>query len=252
MLVIHVCCSRRGVAKSDAMGSDLAGSLQAMHSLWESIMWNKPQTHTLQAMLYRHTTVFNNELGCMKNIEVELQLQPDAKPKFFKPHSVPFIRKKLVEEELLRLESLGIISPVKTSKWAVPIVPVVKRSGAIRVCGDFTSINRVSVTEFYPLPRIEELFTHLQGGKQFTKLDMASAYLQLPLAESAREFLTVNTHMGLYRYNRLPFGVASAPAIFQRTMETLLRGIPGVSVYRDRTLSLGAPADPGSCPLDSL
>ena len=69
---------------------------------------------------------------------------------------------------------------------------------------------------------------------------MSNAYLQLPLAESSKEFLTINTHMGLYRFNRFPFRVASAPAIFQRTMETLLRGLPGVAMYLDDILITGA------------
>ena len=123
----------------------------------------------------------------MKGIEVELQTKPSAKPRFLKPRSVPYILKQKVEKELLRLESLGIISPVKTSKWAAPIVPVMKKNGSVRVCGDFkTTFNQVSVTESYPLPRIEELFSNLKGGNYFTKLDMSNAYLQLPLAESSR------------------------------------------------------------------
>ena len=69
---------------------------------------------------------------------------------------------------------------------------------------------------------------------------MSNAYLQLPLAESSKEFLTINTHMGLYRFNHLSFGVASAPAIFQRNLETLLSGLPGVAVYLDDILITGA------------
>ena len=60
------------------------------------------------------------------------------------------------------------------------------------------------------------------------------------MAEDSKEFLTINTHKGLYKFNRLPFGVASAPAIFQRSMETLLRDLPGVSVYLDDILVTGS------------
>ncbi|CAI8024099.1 Uncharacterized protein K02A2.6 [Geodia barretti] len=73
--------------------------------------------------------------------------------------------------------------------------------------------------EKYPLTRIEELFASLAGGKLFTPLDLSHAYVQIPLDKHSRRFVTINTHKGLFEYKRLPFGVASAPSIFQRVME---------------------------------
>ena len=73
----------------------------------------------------------------------------------------------------------------------------------------------------------------------FTKLDMSQAYQQLLLDEKSKKFTTINTHKGLYQYNRLPFGVSSAPGIFQRTMENLLQGIPHVVVRVDDILVSG-------------
>ena len=108
-----------------------------------------------------------------------------------------------MEKELDRLQSLGIITPVQQSEWAAPIVPVPKQDGTVRLCGDFkTTINQASTTETYPLPRIEELFADLSGGKYFTKLDMSNAYLQLPLAEESKKYVTINTHRGLFQFNR--------------------------------------------------
>lgn len=90
---------------------------------------------------------------------------------------------------------------------------------------------------------MEELFANLAGGKYFTKLDLSNAYLQLPLDPESKQYVTVNTLKGLFQFNRLPFGVASAPAIFQRYMDTLLQGLRGVSVYLDDILIAGKSID---------
>ena len=92
----------------------------------------------------------------------------------------------------------------------------------------------------HSLPRIEELFAAMYGGKIFSKLDLSHAHHQLQLDEASQEYyVTINTHRGLYHYTRLPFGIASAPAIFQCAMETLLRGLPMVVVYIDDILIAG-------------
>ena len=91
----------------------------------------------------------------------------------------------------------------------------------------------------YPLPLVQDIFASLANGKSFTKLDLAHAYQQLGLDNDSRPYTTINTHRGLFRYTRLPFGVAAAPAIFQRTMESLLRNVPHVCVYLDDILVTG-------------
>ncbi len=99
--------------------------------------------------------------------------------------------------------------------------------------------NQVSKLDCYPLPKFEDLMAQLAGGKSFTKLDLSQAYQQLVLDEESKAFVVINTQRGLFRYNRLLFGGSSAPAIFQRAMETLLNGIPGVVVYTDDILITG-------------
>ena len=78
---------------------------------------------------------------------------------------------------------------------------------------------------------MEDLFAKLEGGQKFTKLDLSQAYQQLPLDEESKRYTVVNTHKGLFRYVRLPFGISSAPGILQHVMDTLLQGIPGDSIY---------------------
>ena len=120
-------------------------------------------------------------------------------------------------------------------------MPVLKQDKtSVRICGDYKlTANRASHLEHYPLPKVDDLFTALTGGTMFTKLDMSQAYLQFTLDDQSKELLTINTHKGLFAYNRLPFGVSSAPGIFQHTIESLLKGIPNVLVYLDDILVTG-------------
>ena len=142
--------------------------------------------------------------------------------------------------EIDRLERSGIIKPVEFSDWASPIVSVVKPDGSMRLCGDYkVTINRVTKVDKHPIPRIRDILSTLSGGKSFTKLDLAHAYQQVSLDEESQKLTTINTPKGLYQYTRLPFGISSAPAIFQRVMETLLQGIPNVSIYIDDILVTG-------------
>lgn len=218
--------------------------LEEIQLQWGEIKLVQLEKMTLQQVLSKHEEVFKEELGTLKDTTATLHVPTDASPKFYRPRSVPYALKTKVEEEIDRLLRDKIISPVKYSEWAAPVVPILKPDGSIRLCGDYKlTINRVSKLEQYPIPRVEDLFARLDGGKQFTKLDMSHAYQQIIMDEDSKKYLTVNTHKGLFTYNRLPFGVASAPAIFQRTMEGLLQGIPGVVVYLDDILVTGVNQD---------
>ncbi len=139
-----------------------------------------------------------------------------------------------MEKGLKRLQSEGILSKVEWSDWATPIVPVPKQDGSVRICGDFKgTINPTLQAEQYPLPRIEDIFVHLAGGKTFSKIDLRQAYHQIELEEESKKYLTINTSMGLFQYNRSVFGITSAPAIWQRTMDQILEGTSGISCILD-------------------
>ena len=206
---------------------------------WQELyLLNNPDN--LHTILDRHKAVFSTELGEAKGMTAKLHVSNNTKPYFCRARPVPHALKGKVEQELERLKQQKVIEPVQMSEWAAPIVPVLKTDGSIRICGDYKmTINRAAKPDVYPLPRVEDLFATLSGGCSFTKLHLAQAYQQIPLEESSKQYVTINTHKGLYRYNRLPFGVSAAPAIFQRTMENLLQGMPHVSIYLDDILVTG-------------
>ena len=144
---------------------------------------------------------------------MSIHIDSTVPPKFCKARSLPYAMREKVEKELQNLEDQGIITPIKISKWVATIVPVLKQDKqTVRICGDYKlTTNCVSRLEHYPIPKVEDLFSMLA---LFMKLDMSQAYLQLLMDDQSKELLTVNTHKGLFAYNRLPFGVLSAPGIF--------------------------------------
>lgn len=197
---------------------------------------------SLEYLLDKYDEVlFTEELGTIKSFSVKLNVKPDEKPKFFKLRTVPYAVRTSIEEEIERLEKAGILERVTHSEWASPIVTVPKPDGKVQLCSDFkVTINQVLEVDQYPLPEVEDLFATLAGGKKFTKLDLSQAYLQVELHPDSLKYCTINTHLGLYQFTRLPFGIASAPALFQRIMDTILQGIPRTICYIDDILVTGA------------
>ena len=149
-----------------------------------------------------------------------LYLKDNVQPKFFKDRPLPYSLRPKVGEELQHLEKEGVINSVSHSKWASPVVLVVKKNGKVRLCGDYNfTFYPVTKVDQYPLPHIKNVFASLACGLKFSKIDLTQAYNQMEVEESSRELLTINTHKGLYQYTRLQFGLAAAPAIWQRAMD---------------------------------
>ena len=184
----------------------------------------------LETMLQKYSHLFDHDLGEIKGVCAKIYVNENAVPKFCKARPLPYAMKDKVSDELDHLEKQGIIQKVKSSDWAAPVVPVIKSDGrSLRLCGDYkVTINAASKCHKYPIPRIEDIYATLSGGKIFSKIDLSNAYLQVPLHEDSRKFTTINTHKGLYQYTRLLFGVSSSPGIYQRSMDDMLRGISGV------------------------
>ena len=205
---------------------------------WRSIKAvNTPEDGSLNYLLDKFSDVFTGKLGTIKSFSAKVSLKAGEEPKFFKPRSVPYAVKGAIDEELDHLEQQGILEKVTHSEWATPVVAVPKSDGRYRICGDFKVTLNV---DQYPLPKVEDLLATLAGGRKFTKLDLSQAYLQLELHPEARQYCIITTHRGLYQFTCLPFGISSAPAIFQKVMDTILQGAPQALCFIDDILITGS------------
>lgn len=191
-------------------------------------------------MLRKHNEVFKQGLGTYRGDPVTIHLKENATPRFLKARPVPFAIKDRVEKEIDRLVAERVLKPVSFSQWATPVVPIVKKSGDIRLCGDYRStVNQATESDTYPMPTANEVFAIIAGGKYFTTLDLERAYTQVVVDENTAKLLTLNTCKGLYTVHRLAFGVKACPGIFQRLMTALLAGVPGVAVLIDDIIISG-------------
>ena len=139
------------------------------------------------------------------------------------------------------MESLGVISKVDSpTPWCVGMVVVQKKSGAVRICVDFRPLNESVLCEVHPLPTVEETLGQLFGAKVFSKLDANCGFWQIPLEESCRHLTAFITPFGRYMFNKLPFGISSAPEYFQKEMSKVLAGILGVLCHIDDILISGS------------
>ena len=225
--------------KSTILGRDW---LEKLKIDWTNVFTTETSVdQSLEEVIKKHKTLFSPGLGELKETKAKIHLKDNAQPRFFKPRPVPYAVKSKVEEELKKLERENIVTKVSHSEWAAPLVVVPKENGKVRLCGDFkVTINQEMKVDQYPLPTVQDLFATLANGQKFSKLDLTQAYHQMAMDESSKDYVTINTHIGLFRYNRMPYGIASGPAIFQRNMEQILAGLEGVQVFIDDIRLTGA------------
>ncbi|CAB0017581.1 unnamed protein product [Nesidiocoris tenuis] len=200
---------------------------------------NYPQL--IMNLMADYEDLFSPGIGKLKDTVETLHLKPNSIPVYFKARRVPLALQPAYERELERLESLQIISKVPCSEWATPTVPVVKADGSIRLCGDYkVTVNKHLIVDDHPIPSIDDILSKMANNKFFSSFDIRQAYLHMEVdAESAR-LLTINTSKGLYQVHRLMYGVASAPAKWQKRMDAIFGKLPYLSVFFD-DISIASP-----------
>ena len=131
-----------------------------------------------------------------------LVLKKDAVPKFLSARTVPIDIEKQVDAEIEKMVKHGYWTPVSQSKWATPLVPVPKKDGGVRICGDYKpTVNTQIEVAHHLLPTVELIASKLSGNTVFSKTDFKTAFQQLELDEASKELCTVNTNKGLFKVN---------------------------------------------------
>lgn len=188
-------------------------------------------------------SLFSPELGLAKRFTHRVKTRQGVQPVISKLRRLPYSLREPVADELRRLLSLDIIEPIDASEWVSPIVVVDKKDGSFRICVDLREPNKAIVPDSFPLPHTEELLHALVGATHFSKLDLACAYHQVLLHPDSRDLTAFITHEGLFRFKRVCFGLASAPAAFQKMMAKILDGCSGVLFYIDDVIVFGKSAE---------
>ncbi len=140
------------------------------------------------------------------------------------PRRVPIHQRAELEAELHRLVDEGILEP-GAGAWSSPLVLVRKKDGTLRICVCYKKLNDCTKKDAYPIPRIDETLDALTGSTFFSTLDLASGYHQVKLHPKDKEKTAIATHLGLFTYQRMSFGLCNAPGTFERLMEKVLQGL---------------------------
>ena len=177
-----------------------------------------------------------NGMGEYKGEPVRIHVDESVRP-VAQPHRrIPFHVRKQVEDKLKELENEDIIERAEgPTPWVSPIVVVPKPSkpNEIRICVDMRSLNKAIIRERHVIPTIDDVVSDLNGCKVFSKIDLNQGYHQIPLHSDSRQFTTFSTHVGLFRYKRLNFGLSCAAEIFQKKVSATINGIPCVKNISD-------------------
>lgn len=190
------------------------------------------QVNEVSKVLSAYPEVFADTPGYCTIMHHDVELIPGTTPIHQAPHRLPHQKKEQVKKEVDYLLDHGLAVP-SNSPWASPCLLVPKEDGQVRLCTDYRRVNTVTVTDAYPIPRIDDLIDAVGQSKFISKIDLLKGYHQIPLTEKAQLISAFITPFGRYHYLVMLFGMRNSPATFQRIMNYLLQDLDGVQVYLD-------------------
>ena len=224
------------------LGKDLSERLGIIRFDVQSVQEKAMSNTSDQVQALKEFPGIDTGIGCLKDHQVRLHIDSSIPPVARKHSRIPFHNREKVEQEINRLLKEEIIEPVSgPTEWVSRIVtpPKPKNPQEIRICVDMRDANKAILRTRYVTPTIEELSADLSGATVFSKVDLRSGYHQLVLHPSCRYITCFSTHVGLFQYKRLNFGVNSAAEVFQHTIQSLLEGIPGSRNVSDDIIIFG-------------
>src|SRR5581483_3925764 len=157
-----------------------------------------------------------------RQVEFRIDLVPGAAPVAKAPYRLAPPEMHELSKQLEELLNKGFIRP-STSPWGAPVLFVKKKDGSMRMCIDYRELNKLTVKNRYPLPRIDDLFDQLQGAAWFSKIDLRSGYHQLKVREEDVHKTAFRTRYGHFEFIVMPFGLTNAPATFMTLMNDIFR-----------------------------
>jgi hypothetical protein len=190
----------------------------------------------------QYPNAFSGKIGLLKDYQVHLHIDNQVKPVYQKFRPVPIHLQEAVEKEIKLMLDQDIIEPaVGPTPWVSPIVPVPKtgKPGHVRICTDSRASNKAILPCRHVCPTLDDVAVRVNGAAVISKLDLKAAFNQLAIDESSRSITTFATHMGLFRYKRLNFGINTASHELQKALEQLLAGLAGCFNMADDVLVFG-------------
>ncbi|GJU19281.1 reverse transcriptase domain-containing protein [Tanacetum coccineum] len=158
----------------------------------------------------------------VRQVEFQIDLIPGATPVARAPYRLAPSEMQELSNQLQELADRGFIRP-STSPWGAPVLFVKKKDGSFRMCIDYRELNKLTVKNRYPLPRIDDLFDQLQGSSVYSKIDLRSGYHQLRVRDEDIPKTAFRTRYGHYEFQVMPFGLTNAPAVFMDLMNRVCK-----------------------------
>ena len=180
----------------------------------------------MQAVLKEFQDVFPEKLPPglppRRDVDHRIELEPGAKAPVNRMYKMSFTELDELKKQLAELVEAGYVEPSK-SPFGAPVLFVHKKDGGERMCIDYRALNKLTIKNSYPLPRIDELLDRLLGARVFSKIDLRSGYHQIRVAEGDEEKTAFRTRYGHFQFKVMPFGLTNAPATFMHLMNSIFR-----------------------------